>query len=166
MASDDTTGFAFGQDWLSEDVDELDRRIIARLQMDGRMPAKAIADEVSVSEVTVRKRLARLLDEKVIEVVAVPNALASDRTIMAMAQIRTSRDAEAVGGEIAEWPEAGWVAVGAGPMDLVVGLVCDGRKDFEDVLSRLHAVDGVADIQTFVYLKVLKQLYVGPLAPR
>lgn len=166
MASDEKNGFAFGQDWLTEAVDDLDLKIIARLQVDGRMPAKAIAEEVDVSEVTVRKRLARLLDDQVIEVVAVPNALASDRTIMAMAQIRTSRDAEAVGAEIGDWPEAGWVAVGVGPFDLVVGLVCDGRRDFEDVLGRLHAVDGVADLQTFVYLKVLKQLYVGPLAPR
>jgi Lrp/AsnC family transcriptional regulator for asnA, asnC and gidA len=166
MASHDKDGFAFGQEWLSEEVDELDLKIIARLQVDGRMPAKTIADEVHVSEVTVRKRLARLLDDQVIEVVAVPNALASDRTIMAMAQIRTSGDAEVVGEEISEWPEIGWVALGAGHIDLVAGMVCDGRKAFEDVLARLHALEGVAHLQTFVYLKVLKQLYVGPLAPR
>jgi len=159
-------GFAFGQDWLPEDVDELDLKIIAHLQEDGRMPAKTIAEDVRVSEVTVRKRLARLIGEGVIEVVAIPNALASDRTIMAMAQIRTTGDAEAVGEEIAEWPEIGWVALGAGHIDLAAGLVCDGRKAFEEVLDRLHGLDGVAHLETFMYLKVLKQLYVGPLAPR
>jgi Lrp/AsnC family transcriptional regulator, regulator for asnA, asnC and gidA len=166
MTTSHDNGFAFGQDWLAEDVDELDLKIIGRLQVDGRMAARTIAEDVHVSEVTVRKRLARLVSDGVIEVVAIPNALASDRTVMAMAQIRTSGDAEVVGEKIAQWPEVGWVALGVGHIDLAAGLVCDGRKVFEDVLDRLHALDGVAHLETFMYLKVLKQLYVGPLAPR
>ena len=54
-------------------MDELDRKIIALLQMDGRASNAKIAREVGVSEGTVRRRLRRLIQEDVVNVVAVPN---------------------------------------------------------------------------------------------
>ena len=54
-------------------MDELDRKIIALLQLDGRASNAKIAREVGVSEGTVRRRLRRLIKEDVVKVVAVPN---------------------------------------------------------------------------------------------
>ena len=54
-------------------MDELDRKIIALLQMDGRASNAKIAREVGVSEGTVRRRLRRLIEDDVVNVVAVPN---------------------------------------------------------------------------------------------
>ena len=54
-------------------MDELDRKIIALLQMDGRASNAKIAREVGVSEGTVRRRLRKLLEDDVVRVVAVPN---------------------------------------------------------------------------------------------
>ena len=54
-------------------MDELDRKIIALLQLDGRASNAKIAREVGVSEGTVRRRLRKLLDDDVVRVVAVPN---------------------------------------------------------------------------------------------
>ena len=46
-------------------MDELDRRIISLLQLDGRASNAKIAREVGVSEGTVRRRLRRLIQEDV-----------------------------------------------------------------------------------------------------
>ena len=54
-------------------MDELDRKIIGLLQMDGRASNAKIAREVGVSEGTVRRRLRRLIQEDVVKVIAVPN---------------------------------------------------------------------------------------------
>ena len=54
-------------------MDELDRKIIALLQIDGRASNAKIAREVGVSEGTVRRRLRRLVQDDVIKVIAVPN---------------------------------------------------------------------------------------------
>ena len=54
-------------------MDELDRKIIALLQMDGRASNAKIAREVGVSEGTVRPRLRRLIQDDVVNVVADPN---------------------------------------------------------------------------------------------
>ena len=54
-------------------MDELDRKIIALLQVDGRASNAKIAREVGVSEGTVRRRLRRLIQDDVVKVIAVPN---------------------------------------------------------------------------------------------
>src|SRR3981081_166564 len=53
--------------------DQLDRQIIALLQEDGRRPNTEIGQVLGVTETTVRKRIRRLVSEKLIKVVAVPS---------------------------------------------------------------------------------------------
>ena len=43
-------------------IDDLDREIIRFLQYDGRTPFTEIAEQIDVSEGTVRRRMHRLLD--------------------------------------------------------------------------------------------------------
>ena len=54
-------------------MDELDRKIIALLQLDGRASNAKIAREVGVSEGTVRRRLRKLVLDDVVRIIAVPN---------------------------------------------------------------------------------------------
>ena len=55
------------------EMNELDKKIINLLQVDGRASNAKIAREVGVSEGTVRRRLRRLIKDNVIHVIAVPN---------------------------------------------------------------------------------------------
>ena len=54
-----------------KELDKLDCRLIRLLQKDGRMSNIALAQELGVSEYTVRSRLKRLLDDETIKIVAV-----------------------------------------------------------------------------------------------
>jgi Lrp/AsnC family transcriptional regulator, regulator for asnA, asnC and gidA len=58
---------------MTSKIDELDRQIIAILQQDGRASNVDIARRVGVTEATIRKRLDRLLTQKVIRITAVPD---------------------------------------------------------------------------------------------
>jgi Lrp/AsnC family transcriptional regulator, regulator for asnA, asnC and gidA len=149
--------------WVSDRVDETDLAVIEQLQANGRASFRSIADAVGISESAARKRVNRLIDDDVIQVVAVLNALAAEGTVITMAQLKVSGDIEAASEEISAWPECSWIVVGAGPHDLAAELVCAGREELLDVVRRLHRVPGVEDVETFLYLKVKKQLYVGPI---
>jgi len=59
---------------MCNDLDSLDRRIVCMLQQDGRASNVDVARALGVSEATVRKRLERLLADRVIRVTAVPDA--------------------------------------------------------------------------------------------
>jgi Lrp/AsnC family transcriptional regulator for asnA, asnC and gidA len=58
-------------------MDELDLAILASLQTNGRRPFTDIALELEVSEGTVRNRVAKLLEDKVLHIVRLvdPNSL-------------------------------------------------------------------------------------------
>ena len=56
-------------------IDSIDASIIELLQRDGRLSNTDIARELDVSEATVRGRIKRLIDDEVIQIVAVSNPL-------------------------------------------------------------------------------------------
>jgi Lrp/AsnC family transcriptional regulator for asnA, asnC and gidA len=69
-------------------LDLIDRKIIESLQADGRTAFTALARETGVSEAAVRARVRRLMENGVIEVVAVTNPLMVGFDVMAMVGIQ------------------------------------------------------------------------------
>ena len=64
--------------WTASDaVDELDLRIIGLLQQDARSSNRRIAAELGVSEGTVRTRIRRMEDERIIRIQAISDVMAS-----------------------------------------------------------------------------------------
>ena len=64
-------------------LDELDKRIIRLLQRNARVPNTEIGRALDVTETTIRNRVSRLLDDGLIEIVAVVNPKATEATISA-----------------------------------------------------------------------------------
>lgn len=92
-------------------MDELDRKIIALLQIDGRASNAKIAREVGVSEGTVRRRLRRLIQDDVIKVIAVPNLEKLGYGTTALIGLQTGPGrSDAVGDAIAKMEESHYVA--------------------------------------------------------
>ena len=57
----------------SFEVDHLDIEIMELLQQDGRVPYSSISRELKVSEATVRYRIKRLIEEKIVSITAYIN---------------------------------------------------------------------------------------------
>ncbi|MEP9362788.1 Lrp/AsnC family transcriptional regulator [Nocardioides sp. CN2-186] len=142
--------------------DAVDRSLIEVLQRHGRASYKELAAACDVPEATARRRVNRLLDSGVINVVGVLNTLATESTINAQLQVSVDRDPQVVAQEMAKWPEVTWVALSAGPYPLLVEVVCVGRDGVVDLVRRVHRIDGVNSVQSHIYLKVLKTMYAGP----
>ncbi len=60
-----------GRPSASQPLDETSKQIIEQLQEDGRRPYAAIGKAVGLSEAAVRQRVQRLLDNGVMQIVAV-----------------------------------------------------------------------------------------------
>ena len=140
-------------------IDALDRSIIEALQRNGREPFRRIADEVGVSEATVRARYSRLCDDEVIQVTGVTNPLGLGFEAMAMVGIRTAGPPELAANDIARWDEASYVVITAGRFDVLVELVCTDRRQLLELTNRMRAVPGVVSTESLVYLELWKQLY-------
>ncbi|GAA4359554.1 Lrp/AsnC family transcriptional regulator [Angustibacter luteus] len=141
-------------------LDDVSKRIIEQLQEDGRRPYAAIGKAVGLSEAAVRQRVQRLLDAGVMQIVAVTDPLQVGFSRQAMIGVRAEGDLSAVADRLAEMPEVDYVVVTAGSFDLLVEAVCEDDDALLDLIStRIRTVPGVRSTETFVYLKLRKQLY-------
>jgi Lrp/AsnC family transcriptional regulator for asnA, asnC and gidA len=141
-------------------LDDVSKAIIEQLQADGRRPYAAIGKAVGLSEAAVRQRVQRLLDGGVMQIVAVTDPLQVGFPRQAMIGIRCEGDVEAVANKIAEMPEVAYVVITAGGFDLLVEVVCEDDDHLLDLVSkRIRAVPSVRTTESFVYLKLVKQLY-------
>jgi len=141
-------------------LDETSKRIIEQLQEDGRRPYAAIGKAVGLSEAAVRQRVQRLLDSGVVQIVAVTDPLQVGFARQAMIGIRVEGDMTEVADRLAELAEIDYVVVTAGSFDLLVEVVCEDDDHLLDLLTqRIRTVPGVKSTETFVYLRLRKQLY-------
>ena len=141
-------------------LDELSKAIIEQLQEDGRRPYAAIGKAVGLSEAAVRQRVQRLVDSGVVQIVAVTDPLQVGFTRQAMIGIRTEGDLEALADALADLPEVDYVVVTAGGFDLLAEVVCENDDHLLEVVNRkIRTLPGVRATETFVYLKLRKQLY-------
>lgn len=141
-------------------LDDTNKLIIEHLQRDGRMSYATLAKTIGLSEAAVRQRVQRLLDNGLMQIVAVTDPLTLGFARQAMVGLRVTGDLRAIADRIAEIPEVDYVVICAGRYDLLVELVCTDDEHLLDLLNeKVRAVEGVTEADTFMYLRLAKQTY-------
>jgi len=140
-------------------LDEISKRIIEQLQVDGRQSYAAIGKAVGLSEAAVRQRVQRLHETGVMQIVAVTDPLRLGFRRQAMIGLRCEGDLEKVADDLAAMEEIDYVVLTAGSFDLLLEVVCEDDDHLLEILSRVRGVPSVTSTETFVYLKLRKQTY-------
>ena len=139
-------------------LDDLDERIIERLGHDARVSNREIGREFGLTEGTIRSRLKRLLDNKVIRVAAVTNANRLRNPILAYlwVEANSASDIERVSQALADLPEIGFVATILGRADVLAMTLVENGAELTDYLHQtIDKIPGVHRIryslgQTFI----------------
>ena len=143
-----------------QQLDDISRAIVEHLQADGRRSYADIGKAVGLSETAVRNRVQRLVDAGVMQIVAVTDPLQLGFARQAMVGIRTSGDSTRIAEEVSALPEVTYVVLTAGSFDVLAEVVCASDDELIDLLNRrIRAIDGVVATESFVYLRLVKQLY-------
>ncbi len=141
-------------------LDAANRAIIEALQRDGRRPYGAIAEEVGLSEAAVRRRVQRLRENGVIQIVAVTDPLQLGFNRQAMVGIRVEGDVRTVAAKVAALDEVDYVVLCAGSFDLLAELVCENDERLLHILNdSIRSIPGVRSTESFLYLRLAKQTY-------
>ncbi len=141
------------------ELDRTDLAIIEQLRDDGRRSNVDLAASIGVTEATVRRRLQRLMDEDLVQIMAVTNPRKLGYTIDAAVQVRVqgSRVLE-IAEQVAAMPEVRMVACTTGPFDIeAVGMFKNQEELFAFVTERVATIPGVESTSTIIYLKVVKR---------
>ncbi len=141
-------------------LDEVSKKIIEQLQVDGRRSYAEIGKAVGLSEAAVRQRVQKLTEAGVMQVVAVTDPMQLGFYRQAMIGIRASGDARILADQLAAIPAVDYVVLTAGSFDVLVEVVCEDDDELIALLnSQIRSLEGVNSTETFVYLKLHKQLY-------
>ena len=138
---------------------ELNRRIIALLQQDGRMPYSTIAAQVGVSEGTVRNRVRQLLDENVITIQAeaLPHAFGYNFNAVTFIKVAAGAKVDDVASRLSDIPEVFYLIMTLGRFDLGVATYHKSQEDFRTFLStHCYGHGDIGEVENSLVLKVHK----------
>lgn len=139
------------------DLDPIDRRIVAALQVNGRASWTEIAPLVGTSVTTVARRAQQLFADGLVRVAAVPHTAGEEGADMLVVRLRCTPGTQiAVGQAIAALPQVRFVAVVTGAYDLVAEVVVPKGAALHTLLvSGVQQVPGVqrsvADLELHTY---------------
>lgn len=142
-------------------LDKVDCQMIHLLQKDGRMPNNAIAQELGISEFTVRRRLKRLLDSGVSRIVAVANPIDLGFEIAGNLKIKIDlKKADQVLEKLKKIDSLIWVALTTGGTDIDVEFVIRSLKEFHELIfKKICKIDGVISTETSLMVDLVKDEY-------
>jgi Lrp/AsnC family transcriptional regulator for asnA, asnC and gidA len=142
-------------------LDNVDCRMIHLLQKDGRMPNKSMAQELGISEFTVRRRMKRLLDSGLIRIVAVANPIDLGFEIAGNLKIKIDLNkADSVLKKLKEIDALIWVALTTGGTDVDVEFVTRSLKEFHELIfKKISKIDGVISTETSLMVDLVKDEY-------
>lgn len=150
-----------------KDLDKTDREIISLLQYDGRMPYTEIGDKLGISESAVRRRVRRLTEEGIMQIVGIVEPQLMDWNAAGMIGVNVqSGQMEKAAKAIGKFPEVTYLFMASGGFDLFVEVYCHNREHFVEFLNqKLQQVPGVTRTETFMILKMYKMSYRWGQAP-
>ena len=142
-------------------TDDLDRRIVDALVEDGRRPFVKIAQDLHVSEATVRQRVSKLTAEGVMQITAVTNPLKLGYDVICMLGLSVEAPHRKAAGEaLAELDEVTYLIACTGRHDFLAEITCRSTRHLLEFMdTRLGEVPGILSSESYGYLSVLKESY-------
>lgn len=139
-------------------MDDLDRTILTALQTDGRTPFTQIAKAAGVSESTIRSRYASLVDEGIVQTIAVINPFAVGYQAPAMLGVTTEPGMqEEAARALAALPEVSYLVLAMGRFDLLVEVFCRDLTHLTELITnRICLAPGIRATETLVIGKIYK----------
>jgi DNA-binding Lrp family transcriptional regulator len=145
-------------------MDALDLMIIRELQNDPQQPQADIAKKLGAGATTVRRRLKRLLDERIIRIVAIADPRALGYNVRAMIGIKTQPGMlNAVTDKLASYANVHYAMLTTGPYDLVAWVAFHDTDELSGFIrNELGSIEGLASYESMLTLKVVKDLLSYP----
>lgn len=146
-------------------LDDVDRKIISLVQLDGRRSYASIARELDISEGTVRMRINQLTSANILRFIAVVDPIEIGYKSWAMLGITVVPGVSPydLALELSEHSEVTYATVVASKFDLLVEVWCLNNDKLVDFLeAHCYQPGNISSIETMVGLKLYKWLYPVP----
>jgi len=133
-------------------IDHLDERIIEILKKDSRKPFVEIAEELKVSEGTIRSRVRKLLEEGVIQSFTIKTSSKNVKAIIEV-KIDVNVNTAEVAANIAKFDGVSEVFEVTGEEDIVAIIDVTSSPQLNEIIERVRRFDNVLSTRTRLILK-------------
>ncbi len=142
-------------------LDEIDYRIISLLQEDGRRSNVDIAQRLNVSEVTVRRRINKLIKQDFMQMTAVTNPIKLGFPVVVLIGVKVERGfLNEAANSLAKLKEVRFLGKTSGRYDLVFEVWLGSNEQLLNFLSeQLGAFKGIGDAEVIHILEMVKYTY-------
>ncbi len=142
------------------ELDNTDKAILRELQVDGRMAYARLAPRVGLSEAATRQRVNKLLEQGVMEIVAVTDPAMLGLRHQSMVGINVDVHVREVASELAKIDSIDYVVITAGRYDIVAEIFISDAGGFLDVVNdQIRPIAGISNLEILTYLDLVKQTY-------
>jgi Lrp/AsnC family transcriptional regulator, regulator for asnA, asnC and gidA len=139
-------------------LDELDRQLIDLLARDARVSNRKIATELGVTEGTVRGRIKRLQQDRLISFTAITGLQMASKSQLAFIRVQAEvEQTREVARRIAEMAQINAVLITMGSFNILAMTLFDELEDLVEVASdRILSIPGVHHVETSIAVKTMK----------
>lgn len=141
------------------DLDDLDRRLIELLRIDGRQPNTELARKLRVAEGTIRNRIAKLLSDDLIQVTAWVDPIRIAGQIYAHIEVTVDFGrVDEVAERIAQFDEVVFEGISTGRADIFVSCVFRSTQHMDHFLTReLASIEGIRGTSSSILLRIVRR---------
>ena len=146
-------------------IDTIDKQLINKLSVDGRLQASKIGEHLNITSPTVRSRLKALTDAAVLKIAGLIDAYKTRGLTTAFVGIRLDTyQLDTKLAEISALDQVVWACVVTGQYDIFVEVISvEGMVGLHRFLSeKLYKVGGIKSSETFVVMKSKRKWILLP----
>lgn len=142
-------------------IDDIDSKIIKLLGKDARMPNNQIAKAIKVSEGTVRNRIAKLFNQKIINISLIRNVNQMNNPGIAFIGLDVEASLkEKIAKQLSRMPEVRFVSTLMGRHDLMAFVLAENAAELSHILyQKIASIEGVQFTESSIGLKYFKYDY-------
>lgn len=148
---------------VRSELDAVDRALLVALQRDGRASYVDLAAAVGLSAAGARRRVVRLLAERVVRVGAVVRHTGRDRQSAMGFGVRLAGPHDEVVAVLTSLPAVIFVARTLGRFDVLVTVRAFSAAHLVEALDTVRAVPSVRALESWTHLDVVKESYAAEL---
>ena len=142
------------------EFDSADKAIIRELQVDGRMAYAKLAPLVGLSEAATRQRVNRLVERRVMEIVAVTDPAMLGLKHQSMVGINVNAHVQNIADQLAKIDSIDYLVVTAGRYDILAEVFCSDAAEFLTIVNdQIRPIVGIQHLEILTYLDLAKQTY-------
>ena len=133
-------------------IDNLDKRILEIMKKDSRCPYVDIAEQLGVSEGTVRSRVHKMTEDGVIRGFTIKT---SSKNVKALVEVSidVNTDTEEIARRMSEYDGVTEVFEVTGDQDIIAIVDVESTQNLNDIIEKVHKYDNVLSTRTRLILK-------------